>query len=196
MANDISNPNASSAPTRLPKSTVKDIRKNVRGSFAQLVDVAMFERKIGKRIRNITVLRRMLKEDTFILEAADTQREIAARLGLRGEAVDLVGTPAKPTFFRDVLDALLAKTPAGAEVELVCMLRPGHPGLAALEAAVNGGLIEIAEQEGITYDLPTFRAVGGGLDQGQLKGHDPEIMAKWKQLVADEVKALAPPPAA
>lgn len=193
MAQDIAKLAATQVATAR-KGEMRDIRKAVRASFSQFIDVALLERKL-KRPVNPGIFRRMIGDDNFVLEIANTQREICLRNGQAGTAADLVGTPARGTFFRDVLGGLLAKAVATnqSEVELICSLRPGHPGLAALDAAINGGLNEIAEQEGLAYDLPVFKSVGLGLDQGQLKGHDPEVMAAYKALAEAERAALAPP---
>lgn len=185
---------AATTVARPQKGEMKDVRKSVRASFAKLIDVAALEKKTRRPV-NPGVFRRMIADDNFVLEIANAQREIALRRGQAGTAADLVGTPARGTFFREVLGGLLGKAVATGmtQIELVCSLRPGHPDLAALDDAINGGLNEIADQEGLDYDMPTFRAIGVGLDQGRLGGHDPEVIAAFKALVEAERAALAPP---
>lgn len=193
MANDLAAVAGSTAVAKpLRRGGTKALVQQFRADLSSKVDLKPYERTLGTVV-NPGLLKKKLGWDNYVLCVMNAQRkERENALGRQATIADIVGTPGNGTHFREVLGVLLATaiTVGDRSVTLQVLLRPEHPVLAVLKAALEGGAKIIKEQESGDYEIPAFDVKGVGLDQMESGGHDPDIVAKVKGYVEAERQAL------
>ncbi|OHB18502.1 MAG: hypothetical protein A2854_00005 [Parcubacteria group bacterium RIFCSPHIGHO2_01_FULL_56_18] len=158
-----------------------------------MIDLSIFENKLGTAV-DPGLLKKLIADGQYTLECVLAEQHRVVGAGVDKPTIaDLVGSPAQRTQLRELITAFVAEAVDSnvAEVNLKCLLRPAHPTLPNVAAVLNGGAAHLAKELGWKVKLPRFSIEGKGLDQGQVGGHVPAIIAKAKAMAEEDVKRIA-----